>query len=549
MRALFINTSRRAGYLLVTVALAVLMAACGSSSTTSTPTPVTIQRGQWLRPSFPGVSLPTVSAVAFADADQSIGYACSATLASLPAGTPSPTATAPASPTPSPTATLTIPGRPTPLPTVNNIANAFWRTSDGGLSWQSATLPPVGNGLLCPVSGIVVPDRANPNDVFFLGAVGSINIEDPTSILPGQLNYQLWRSLDGAQTWQKLTVPTAPNPLVPITLSPYHLVIAVNGQTLVFANNDSGSNILFISQDGGKSWTPHSGADLGGDSAFPDTHAFAGFARGPNGEILALATSPSLSITNAPLEVWQSADDGASWKKISDPTLGMSLGTNAHAQIFAAPDASSTGFNVYLLLNDPQDASGNATTTPTVLKVSSDGGVTWVTVPWPSSPTASGNLAGSATIAQLGLGFTVDAFGTAYFTPSNSDLSADQDPSADLSAGFFTISYAGGSSWSMSTVAQPPSVSDSTIGLAVSLATGPALTPAPSSPTATATSTPTPTATVSATAIPGQLATATASPTAPPAPTGLPVLWSNFGPLQQFTTNPDVAGFFFDVLP
>ncbi len=535
-------------------ALVALVAACGNSTTTP-PTPVVLQRGTWLRPALPGVSLPTVSAVAFADGDQQVGYACTATLTTT-SGTPTATGTATDTATDTATATATATGvttQPTPLPGLSNVINAFWRTSDGGLSWQQATLPTV-KGMLCPISAVVAPDHANSQDVFLLAGMGNVDLQNPTGLLPGQLQYQLWRSQDGGQTWAQLTMPVAPNPLEPTVISPYHLVLLVNGQTLVFASNDSGFDALFVSHDGGQTWQSHTGADLTGDSAFPDTHTFAGFAAGAGGSLLALATSPTLTTTDAPLEIWQSADDGATWSLVSDPSLNAPLGADAHAQLFTAPN----GNEAFLLVNNPASAPTVSTATPTpsatgtvtpgpqttMLLASTDNGHSWLQVGWPSSPTVSGALAGSAIIAELGLGFAVDANGVAYIAPTNSDASLSVDPSANLSAGFFAISHASGA-WAVVTVAQPPTPSNSAIGLAVSLVPATELTPTPSgSVTASATSTSTATPTATATG------TATATATSTPAPvSGLPTLWANFGPLQQFEVNPASGGFFFDILP
>src|SRR5579883_1559181 len=195
--------------------LALVTAACAStSSVTTQPTPGGFQRGVWQRPQFPGVSAPTVATVGFADGDQRVGYACSATLMSNGTATPTSTGTPTATPQTN-TPTPVLPGGATPLPQGTVISN-FWRTADGGMTWQTATLPTTTNGLLCPISAVSAPDVTDPQDVFFLAAFGDLNLQNPSSIEPGQVRFELWRSQDGAQTWKQLALPVAPNPINPV---------------------------------------------------------------------------------------------------------------------------------------------------------------------------------------------------------------------------------------------------------------------------------------------------------------------------------------------
>src|SRR5215472_769318 len=64
--------------LAIVLLLAMLAVACSSTST-STPPPGPGTHGQWVRPAFNGITSPFLSAVAFADANQQEGYACTAT--------------------------------------------------------------------------------------------------------------------------------------------------------------------------------------------------------------------------------------------------------------------------------------------------------------------------------------------------------------------------------------------------------------------------------------------------------------------------------------
>ena len=541
-------------------AVALVVAAC-SNQTVSTVKPQILVRGQWVRPALPGLTTP-VAAVAFAAADQHIGYACTAVttavtatptttaVTSTPPTTTTPTTASAGTPptTTTPVATATAASQSTSTP-VSTLQNAFWRTTDGGESWQAATLPTSLPNLLCPVSAIVAPDPSSPNDVLLLAASGNFDLSQPTSILPGQLQYQLWRSQDGAQTWTQLTLPTAPNPLTPVFIEPYHLLIVVNGQSIALGSNQSGADELFTSTDGGKAWTQHSNPTLAASGAAGTANVantFAGFAAGPGAAIDALVTNATLAATTTPYQVWQSSDNGATWHALTAPTFTAAPGAGANAQIFTAPG----GQIAYVVVQT------NAANSATVTMRSTDGGTSWTALGWPVATTPTGTPPGAGIIATLGANFAVDAAGDAFIAPPVSDAALSQDPTAQNSAGFFTAAV-DGSGWKL---VAPPNVSNAlAITLAVSLVNEPAPTGTPGA-TVTAGSTATPTVVATATntaapVAPGTKSTPTVMPSAtagmtPTAvPTGLPTLWTNFGPLTQLSQPANSVGLFQDVLP
>ena len=565
------------------IALAMLLAACSGSTTTSTtPPPGPLPRGQWLRPVFGGTSPITVSSVGFAEGDQRVGYACTATLPTTPTATPTPATTdtpTPTATTLTPTPTLSIPGQPTATVPAT-FANTFWTTNNGGQGWTTASLPTETNqDFVCPVSAIVAPDLANPSDVFLLAAHGAVDIENPTTIQPGKVRFELWRSQDGAQHWQELTVPTVPNPLTPVSLSPYHLIIQVQGSTLVLATNYSGANFLFVSADGGKTWRQSPGVQSPTNTGpVPATLQFAGFAAGPNGSLLALAHNGATPATANPVDLWQTTNAAKTWTKLATPPLNLPIGAAFQAQLFTAP-GGNTAFVLAHVMPQANEVSGQAL----VLR-SIDGGATWTNLGWPTVTVTSGTTTtsvplGGGTLATLGTDFAVDALGDAFIAPSNSDAPVQQDLKGPYSGGFFSA-LVSQSQWTL--VASAPAPQDTTFSLAVSMTTLAALQPTPTpagtvattgTPTATATDTPTVTATdtpiVTATDTPTPSVKDTPTPTTtPPAATptpgitgtptpfpgadGLPTLWTNFGPLAQFTTdatNATNAGFFENILP
>lgn len=557
---------RLGSYGIVAVLALTFFAACASTSTTTTgqPTPGPFARGTWVRPAFPTTSQPTVSIVGFADGDQRVGYACAATLmTSTPTatGTPSTATPTPVNTTiPAATATPGQPGVPT-----GAVVSALLRTNDGGLTWQAATLPSSGTGLLCPISAIVAPDVADPLDVFFLAAFGDLNLQDPASIAPGQVRFELWRSQDGAQTWTQLALPVAPNPINPVVLSPYHLIINVHGQTLVLGSNYSGQNFLFRSTNGGKTWQQITGIPLkSGTVTQPARLTFAGFAQGANGALLALVDSPGAQSSGA-YEIYQSNDSAQTWKLLARPTLTLPSGATAQAQLFAAPGGSTLFMLVRSVTDTTTPATPTAAATPDATPTSASGvqvtslrstdnGATWTTLPWPTETGTTTTPVGSVNIATLGTEFAVDARGDAFMAPTNSDLPPQQDANGPLSAGFFEAPI---STTAWSAVASPLVAQNTAFTLAVSLVPTGAISGTP-----TGTGTPSGTGTPGTAPIgpetpvpgtPGATATSTAAPAGTPTPLpgsdGLPTLWTNFGPLGQFTSAPDSAGFFLNVLP
>ncbi|MBA3826258.1 MAG: hypothetical protein H0X24_20455, partial [Ktedonobacterales bacterium] len=451
-------------------------------------------------------------------------------------GTPT-TGTAAVTATPAPTATG-ISGRPTEPVQPQNISNAFWGTTDGGVTWQSATLPTSEANLLCPLSAIVAPDLADPQDVFFLAALGALNLQDPTSILPGQVHFELWRSRDGGVTWQALTLPAAPNPVATVILSPYHLFVGATGDTLALGTNYSGQNQLFTSSDAGKTWQQ---VTASGNVPGTTTHPYLAFAGGANGTIVALTSNTGSS--EKPVAAWASSDSAKTWKRLADLPVTVASGATLTGQLFAA----AGGQTIYAVVH------ATATTTdakagPVTVARSTDAGATWTAIPWPTDATTNAPL-GGALIGQLGIDFAVDAKGDAFAAPTVNDLAQQQDPTGPQSAGFYAV-LAGQTQFTR--VAQAPAAQETAFGLTVSLAPASALAP-PTTTTPSATSTNVATVTIEPTATPATTgtpsATTTPAPIGTPTTDGLPTLWSNFGPITQFTSAPDTAGLLANVLP
>lgn len=583
--------------------IAMLFAGCGTT-TTSVPQPV--QRGQWQRPNFQNILLPTVSAVTFTEANQQIGYTCVATLKSgvaTPGATgtvaastatattiPSPTATAvptvSATGTPSltPTPTIGIPGRPSPPPSAADIANSLWSTGDGGLTWQHMTLPTQDNTTICPLSAIAAPDLANPQDIFLLLASGTFDITNPIAISPNQVHYTLWRSQNGGNTWSSLAIPSAPNPIVPIVLSPYHITITMQGQTLLFGSVYPDNTVLFASTNGGTSWNFVAPQTVQSSATDTKRRAFVSFAPANGSGILALMSSPAVANSDEPYEIWRSSADGTQWTFVNTVPVKGGIPTNGYAQIFASPIANiitviaqqntistttATGTTIPATVtpnptSTAQTTLAAATSTPAPesalfvhasLFRSGDGGITWSANLWPAT-TDTGLPLGGSLIATYGLNCTVLSNGDTYFAPTLSDFTAAQDPHAAESAGIYRTT---GSVTAL--IAKPVDTARTILGFNVSLTPIAVLQGTPlATTTATDTSTPVSTATTVAAATGTPSATSTVNATATSTaihgstPTGtttasVAILWANFGPLQNLDQNITSVGLYQYILP
>ncbi len=566
------------------VTLTLLFTACSASTGNSSNLPFT--QGKWYQPVLGSYNSASVSSTAFAAANPEYGYACVSTLQSAatpgpqtPAASATSAATATQSPTaqasPSATAALASTGTaaattPTALPTVtqSQITNTFWSTTTGGLYWNPVTLPATIGSFICPLSAVSAPNPQNPLDVFLLAAQGTFDVNNPFAFTPGQLQFQLWRSQDGGQTWKQLTTPTSVNSLQPLILSPYHLIIQVQGSTIVFANNYVGSQTLFVSYNSGQTWVQQSLNSV--DSFAP--LSFAGFADGPNNSLWALVSSSDVSQTNTPYQIYQTNDFGQLWSFVTSVPIGAPIPSGANAQLFTGANAqydyvvtqvtpgtataptattiaptASAAASPTATATTPSGTSGAAL--QTALYASSNTGVTWSKNIWPDS--VSGTPLGGAQIAQFGVNFAVDSRGYAYAAPTNSDNSPLSDPSAANSAGIYVFN---GSSAAL--FAQTPATSTvmtMSLGYAPQTNVQNPQTPTPL-PSATATEAVAPTTTASPPPIVAPTgtvtATGTASATAVTSPTATvtassvyPVLWVNFGPPSLFIASPSEAGF------
>ena len=115
----------------------------------------------------------------------------------------------------------------------------FYRTTDGGQSWISATVAPVTQVVGCELS----LDQSDAADVFLM--VSTLDSQ-------GHSVQQLYRSRDGGGTWKQLS--TVQDPAYPLLIDN----IAVAGTRLIAFVSVAGEgrvpDPLYASDDGGTSW-------------------------------------------------------------------------------------------------------------------------------------------------------------------------------------------------------------------------------------------------------------------------------------------------------
>ncbi len=126
-----------------------------------------------------------------------------------------------------------------------NPERGVFRTKDGGKTWEQILKVSDKTGAVD-----LSMDPKNPNIIF--ASMWSVE-RKPWSITSGSMDGGLFRTLDGGNTWQKLTngLPTKPQV--------GKIAVAVSGAdskrvyALIEAGNDEGG--VFRSEDGGASWT------------------------------------------------------------------------------------------------------------------------------------------------------------------------------------------------------------------------------------------------------------------------------------------------------
>lgn len=251
--------------------------------------------------------------------------------------------------------------------------SSVFRSTDGGASWEDVSPPDTGRWDTGDGFVAVGPD----DTVYAANAYGRSAFQEvagqPVSASPSK-TFQLSRSGDGGDTWERLTPPQPPNRIhrmwiVPSEDGTLHVTLASLG-----ASPDTRPLWYLRSDDGGETWTQpvlvHPQRSFGSDLVL-----------GPDGTL-------SIAIwTPAETPAWtlmRSSDRGASWEAV--PAEGL---TNEGA--FASSWQSLTvdpDRTLYLAWVEEREGR-----TQLIYAVSSDGGEHWST-PVPIAPSKSDQMLG-----------------------------------------------------------------------------------------------------------------------------------------------------------
>lgn len=153
---------------------------------------------------------------------------------------------------------------------------AVWKSNDGGKSWTAAR-----------------PDWAQYADANTFGTgepnMYAVTVNDAGVVtIAGEFG-ALFRSMDGAETWEPVRLIKAKEPTI------FSVYIAEEGQGNSYAVGQSGE--MLISADGGNNWTR---------KTFPTDANFLGVTASPNGHVV---------VTGMRIMV-RSQNDGQSWTRI-----------------------------------------------------------------------------------------------------------------------------------------------------------------------------------------------------------------------------------------
>jgi photosystem II stability/assembly factor-like uncharacterized protein len=220
----------------------------------------------------------------------------------------------PPAPTPSPSPIL-VPQTPIVLPTTAELSapskDVVWalvastllfRSTDRGTTWEQRTLPPRAGGGSPPVFSFVDAD----NGWYFVGGVPETQCNGAGA--------EVWRTTDGAATWQHITLVEWTQPAH--TDSGIAYAQCKDGVSFIDPTHGflggwdpNHRPTVYRTSDGGKTWSA---------SALPDPPGFVSQAggstlrlrlvKGFGGTLLALADA-----NRAPAYVFRSTDGGATW--------------------------------------------------------------------------------------------------------------------------------------------------------------------------------------------------------------------------------------------
>lgn len=319
-----------------------------------------------------------------------------------------------ASPTARPTSEASTSPVPTPLPPGPDVqfaglldathgwvltSSGLFLTADEGATWRGASVPGPHTG-----RGVLGVDFADANH----GWLATLDFADSTSGV-----FDVWRTEDGARTWQKVVVPDGANrsetmgPVDFSILDPDHLFLLVEGGMPNGYVSD-----LYESTDGGRTWSADRvTGDRGvtGGLAFADARAgvIAGGAPGnrlfvtaDGGRSWRLAaipvpagTDPTLARVGSALRLWDARRGGVAvlyGTEVRSTELGILLTGDAGASWSLAATIPTQGNDVPVAFTSP--TNWLAMSDSGTLLRTTDAGRTWASRSAVGLPGGPGSL-------------------------------------------------------------------------------------------------------------------------------------------------------------
>ncbi|HEY7126840.1 MAG TPA: hypothetical protein VH540_23075 [Ktedonobacterales bacterium] len=258
------------------------------------------------------------------------------------------------------------------------------RSDDGGATWRSRQAPFVASGQIFGAALAVSPFDAQ---VLVLQVAYYASVSMPTACPDTSaaarveaaragfaLCYLHYLSRDGGSHWQGLALPVSDQEAVITVLEPIGTLTASGGPLLVaqgtrlyaYMDNPGGQHLL-LSADGGQTWRVDdqgvlaAGRSLCGALALP----------APDGAVVFAIANTLPCGSGGTQELWRSDDAGANWHR-AGPLPGPAA---VNVQSFVVSRQGSGAMPLIYLFQPI------GLVAPSAVKVSTDGGATWVLAP------------------------------------------------------------------------------------------------------------------------------------------------------------------------
>jgi hypothetical protein len=258
------------------------------------------------------------------------------------------------------------------------------RSNDSGATWQTLPVPFVASGQVFGVTLGVSPLDAQVVvlQVAYYASANMPTTCPDTSAAAGlkaaragfALCYLHYLSRDGGRHWQLLALPVSAQDMVNTILEPMGnltpsggLLLRAQGARLYAFMEAPGGSHLLVSADGGQTWR----VDDAGIGAASRYVCAAQVLPAPDGSVIFALVSPLPCGTGGVQELWRSDDAGATWHRTGPLPGNAAVGVQSF--VVSAQGARAMPL-IYAMIS-------GGLLKPSDLKVSVDGGATWLAAP------------------------------------------------------------------------------------------------------------------------------------------------------------------------